>query len=161
MPDETPDAALTRFEAQLSGLAPQARLDRDQLLFAAGRRSGARRLRTLHRALLIGNLGWAALLAFAVALAGRGESALGPPSPSGPATTVALGEPSLAPIEVPVFASAEPCANYRLLQSWNRGEWPSPGAPDAVGPAGSDAPRGTTPSRMHLNRLLRDSFESL
>lgn len=60
------DAELSGLEAQLAGLAPRARLDRDRLMFAAGQHAAARRLRFANRALLATSLvsaGMAAMLA--------------------------------------------------------------------------------------------------
>ncbi len=60
----TPDARLTGFEAQLAALTPVARVDRDQLMFAAGERAAIAQSRRAHRLLAGGN----ALLAAALAV---------------------------------------------------------------------------------------------
>ena len=61
---------LNEFEAQLAALAPRARLDRDRLMFAAGRRAGARPLRVANRLLATASVGLAVLVAVVVVLPG-------------------------------------------------------------------------------------------
>ncbi len=76
------DARLTGFEAQLSGLAPTARFDRDRLMFAAGGRAAAARSRHANRLLAGGNV----LLAVALAALWL------VPQPSRPATTQGIAK---------------------------------------------------------------------
>ncbi len=60
------DPELERLAQQLASLAPQARLDRDQVMFAAGRRAGDRRLRTVNRLLAATSLALAAVAALSL-----------------------------------------------------------------------------------------------
>jgi hypothetical protein len=57
---ESSHPELKGFEAQLAALAPRGQLDRDRLMFAAGRRAGARPLRVANRLLATAGLALAA-----------------------------------------------------------------------------------------------------
>jgi hypothetical protein len=50
------DTRLTGFEAQLAALAPQTKLDRDRVMFAAGERAGLAKARRTSRWMLSANL---------------------------------------------------------------------------------------------------------
>ena len=64
------DAELTGLEAQLAALSPAARIDRDRVMYAAGRRAGSRRLRVTNRFLTASNVLLGGLLAIVLAAPG-------------------------------------------------------------------------------------------
>jgi hypothetical protein len=148
---------LSELERQLAALAPTGRLDRDRLMYAAGRRAGQRRLRATQRWLAVTSAGFGAVLAFAT---------LNPlwsvdRWPDGPPAFVAQQtEPATASQPAARFdrGSSDPSTNFRLLQQLAAGaprESPrsdhSETPPDA---AERDA--GRSDSRWLLNRYLDD-----
>ncbi len=57
---------LNELERQLAALVPSARVDRDRLMYAAGRRAGQRHLRVTQRWLAVTSAGCGAMLAVVV-----------------------------------------------------------------------------------------------
>ena len=120
---------LTGFEAQLAALKPGRQLDRDRLMFEAGRRSAARRLRTTTRLLMTTGMMCGGLVALLVLDLGRGPDA-DPIRQAAQSPTVSSRDPgtSVSPTETPedklrggaVALMNEP-TNFRLRQSYDRG----------------------------------------
>ena len=116
---------LNEFEAQLAALAPQARLDRDRLMFAAGRNAGARPLRVANRLLAATSVALAALAAVVVALPrlSREPNVRDEPPPAAGATLAeAAGDD--APIEDVTrgsVAAIDGSTIFRLRRQFERG----------------------------------------
>jgi len=89
---------LKGLEAQLAALVPRDRLDRDQLMYTAGRRAGARRLRVANRLLATTSLALSAVLAFVVALPGFSGEPKMPLEPSA-VTQSAVAESGAAEVQ--------------------------------------------------------------
>lgn len=116
----SPGADLTDFEKQLAQLVPRAGIDRDRLMFVAGRRS-ARRLRLANR-LLVGTTLTLACTVAALVVERGADEARHSPRTTGPIVSAA------PPVKVPnqgrdtFLAAADGPTNYRLLHSFDRGD---------------------------------------
>lgn len=114
---------LKGFEAQLAALVPRARLDRDSLMYSAGCKAGAGRLRVVNRLLATASLALSAVLAFVVALPRLSEEPDRRLEPA-PATESALAEADDAQIDGVTrdsVAAVDGPTYFRLLQRWERG----------------------------------------
>jgi len=148
---------LSELERQLAALSPIGLVDRDRLMYAAGRSAGQRRLRATQRWLAVTSAGFGAMLAVAML---------------NPLWSVDRGPdaaPAIAERPEPVFThalavqperiSSDPDANYRLLRQLASGTpydesavEKTEGASDAAVP---DPTRSN--SRWLLNRYLDES----
>jgi hypothetical protein len=158
MPEPTSSHGdLSELERQLAALSPIGRVDRDRLMFAAGRRVGQRRLRATQRWLAVTSAGFGAMLAFTMLnplwSIDRGRD-LAPVIAERP-------EPDAAspPDPRPAVASSDPNSNYRLLQQLaagvaveGRDEPETASTPAAFG---VDSQRDDT--RWLLNRYLEEA----
>ena len=148
---------LSELERQLAALAPTGRLDRDRLMYAAGRRAGQRHLRVTQRWLAVTSAGFGAMLAFSTLnplwsgdrrLEGR------------PAFVAQQTEATAASQPAARFdrGSNDPSANFRLLQQLAAGTpREAPRADHSETPSDvieRDAERSD--SRWLLNRYLDD-----
>ena len=129
MHDEpTPDdAPLSGLEARLAALVPRAAIDRDRLMFAAGQRAAAHRLRTANRLLTASSLVLGCLVVALVAvprernvpIAGSEPRAAVVQNTAGNdrATDGLAADSSAADAGTDtVVAALDPAANFRLLQ---------------------------------------------
>ncbi len=165
----TPDAGLTRFEAQLAALSPMSRIDRDRVMFAAGERSAMARSRRTKRLLAGGN----ALLAAALVVmwlaphpanSTSGKRASHDVVPHSMATKNDASEAIVAPDRTDVsLADWKGPTNFRLLRMWGDdlgGHLASESAtPRSAGPDSADFP----PSDSHslLKRYLKGMLPRL
>lgn len=148
---------LSELERQLAALSPIGRVDRDRLMYAAGRRAGQRHLRATQRWLAVTSAGLGAMLAF---------TTLNPlwSVDRGPASAPAIAqrsEPDVAPPLAlqPERMSSDPSANFRLLQQLAGGaKVDSPSSQDREATTDAAVPGGTrSDSRWLLNRYLDDA----
>jgi hypothetical protein len=113
MHDPTSHDELTSFEARLAALVPATRLDRDRLLYAAGKRAGRRGLRITQTLLAAVSVASGALVALVVL-----DPRVGGESPDGAAPGAAslAGSPDVK--ANPAGASVDGAAptNYQLLR---------------------------------------------
>jgi hypothetical protein len=152
---------LNELERQLAALAPIGGVDRDRLMYAAGRRAGQRHLRVTQRWLAVTSAGFGAMLAFAML---------------NPLWTVDRGPdetPSIAQWPEPEAAhplasrsermSTDPDANFRLLQQLASGATLNlPGSQDTEAtPDVVDPDAGRSDSRWLLNRYLNEAHTRL
>jgi hypothetical protein len=156
---------LTGFEAQLALLAPQARLDRDGILFAAGERSGRAKARRTSRWLASGNLLLvAALVGSWLAPRTIGPSIESPGNPAGQSlATASSNRPAFHSTAPPAAVVADGPTHLRLLQML-AGEVDGRQAMSAT----TQAPSSTgyevsEPSEVRalLQRYLQDTSEQL
>ena len=116
---------LKGFEAQLAALTPRARLDRDRLMFAAGRRAGTRPLRVANRLLATASVVLAGVVAVMVAVPRLPkEPADGHEPPPAARPTLAEAANDDAPIEGVTrgsLAAIDGPTNFRLRKQFERG----------------------------------------
>jgi len=151
---------LSELERQLAALAPIGRVDRDRLMYAAGRRACQRHLRATQRWLAVTSGGLGAMLAFAT---------LNPlwsvdRSPDAAPAIAQRREPDVTPAPAvrSERSSSDPDANFRLRQQLASGvplESPEFHDTDTASDAEPDAPRSD--SRWLLNRYLNDAHTRL
>lgn len=156
------DPELAAFESRLASLAPQSLLDRDRLMFAAGRNAAGKRLHRINRALAVTSIALSAVACFAlVSLVtdeavpnARPQLASPVPRPS----TKQRAESSVALVEGPTA--------LRLLRLWQENgqtfDDPMEGPPDDAAPPSVEAkPSPSNTSRELLLRYLRSTSERL
>ncbi len=176
--DESPDFGLTdpeltAFEARLASLAPHSQIDRDRLMFAAGRRSTGRRLRVVNRVLAGTSLALAGVACLSLFSPEPGAPAANPqtnlasqksdasplrPTPTKPFSVDQGNELSVALFEGPT--------NQRLLREWEQNgqsfDRPVDQSPDdpAV-PRNDIEPTSPSTSRELLLQYLQSTSERL
>lgn len=145
---------LSELERQLAALAPIGRVDRDRLMYAAGRRAGQRRLRATQRWLAVTSAGFGAMLA--VAMLNPLWSVDGEPDSAPAIAQRPVPEDSWTIQSGPT--SNDPNANYRLLKQLAAGSTvEAAGARDArVTPDAAVPNPERGDSRWLLNRYLDD-----
>jgi hypothetical protein len=158
---------LKGFEAQLAALAPRARLDRDRLMFAAGRRAGARPLRIANRLLATASVALAALLAGVVALPrSSSEQNVRPEPPRGTGATLAEtghdDTPALDAARQPLALVDGP-TNFRLRQRFMLGFDDHAAQPTQSFPDTEDSVEPSQPNdaRSLLKRYLNNTPDRL
>jgi hypothetical protein len=177
MQDPSSDnAELSGLAAQLAALAPRASLDRDRLMFVAGQRLAARRLRIAHRWLAASGVACGSLLALLVTTRGGSNEprAASTPPVAGPQSVVSnvpalpssrLREKTSSQIAGDTLAMrGDGSANFRLLQLLGRDA-----NADLAIPTDGDSAQSTedaellSPStpRALLQQYLRDSHSRL
>jgi hypothetical protein len=161
-PDDTP---LSGLEARLAALAPRATIDRDRVMFAAGRRAAAQRLRRANRVLAATNVLLGGLLAI-VLVPGWMREPVAAPAPTIDRPRLAEDDRSTAMPRTTADASlalVDGPTNFRLLQLLS-------GDPDAQidKPTQRTVPRQIehpSPERLSpralLNRYLNEKQEQM
>ena len=174
---ESPDFGLTdpelaAFEARLASLAPQSLIDRDQIMFSAGRRTTGRHLRTINRVLAGTSLALVGLLYLplfsrdagqpvtipAVSLAARQSSVASPKPPLTKRPDGGSDELSVALAQGPT--------SQQLLRLWEKNgqSFDRPVdrlSDDAPVPRDDFAPTSSSTSRELLLHYLRSAHERL
>jgi hypothetical protein len=152
---------LSELERQLAALAPIGGVDRDRLMYAAGRRAGQRHLRATQRWLAVTSAGFGAVLAFTV-LNPRLPVDKQPDAAPGIAQQPAREAAHRLAIRSERM-SRDPDSNFRLLQQLASGAMlestrsqDSGATSDAALP---DAPRSD--ARWLLNRYLDEARTKL
>lgn len=152
---------LSELERQLAALAPIGGVDRDRLMYAAGRRAGQRHLRVTQRWLAVTSAGFGAMLAF---------STLNPlwSVDRGPDLAPAIAQRPEPDAASPLPAqsermSSDPDTNFRLLQQLAVGAAvESPRSRDGETPSDpTEPPAGRSDSRWLLKRYLDDEHTRL
>jgi hypothetical protein len=144
---------LSELERQLAALAPIGGVDRDRLMYAAGRRAGQRHLRVTQRWLAVTSAGFGAMLAFAM------FNPLWSVDRS-PNAAPAIAQRSEPDVIHPLAArmSSDPDTNFRLLQQLAAGATLElPRSQDAKTTTDvSEPPADRSDSRWLLKRYLDD-----
>lgn len=173
---ESPDFGLTdpnlsSFEARLAGLAPHSEIDRDRLMFAAGRRSANKHLRVINRMLAGTSLVLAAVAGLSTVQRIAGQPAVAPtPTLAEHASEMKLmvfAEPEPAH-DQREYASAAPTngpTNQQLLRMWENGQsFDNPieqGSNETLVPAITLDPTSPSTSRELLLHYLQSPSERL